>query len=157
VAQAGAGGGGAGRAPQRRPRNRSGRTAAFLVIGVAVLGGAGFGVWAGLNRKPPLRAGDPTSGIPSEGLGVKHPPRPGAPAAPPAEPAAPPTPAPVVPPSTPAAVERKPGQTLREIQALVAAGKISAARAVAEKFLKSTPTGPEAEEIMGLTGVHPHP
>ena len=124
----------------------------MLVVGVAVLGGVGFGVWAGLNRKPPLRAGDPTSGIPSEGLGVRHPPRPAPPSAPPAE-AAMPTPAP----SAPDAGERKPGQTLREIQALVTAGKISAARAVAETFLKTTPTGPEAEEIMGLTGVHPHP
>lgn len=157
MAQKGAAAGseGAGAVPPRRPRNRSGRTAALLVVGVAALGGAGFGVWAGLNRKPPLRAGDPTSGIPSEGLGVRHPPRPGAPPAPVAT--VPPARAPSPPPSDTAAGERKRGQTLRDIQTLVTAGQISAARAMAEKFLKTTPTGPEAEEIMGLTGVHPHP
>lgn len=147
-------------APPRR-RDRSGRTAVFIIVGVAGLGGLGFGLWAGLTRKAPPRAGDPGSGIPMEGLGVRRMGQPdtGAPvpaaapagATPPAQPAtaAPPPPAP--------ADGRAPGQTLREIQALVAEGKISAARAVAEKFLKTTPTGKEAEEIMGLTGVHPRP
>jgi hypothetical protein len=145
------------RAPARRP-NRSGRTAALLIVLGGALGGLGFGLWAGLTRKPPARAGAPDSGIPMEGLGVRHPPKPTAappPGVTPPPVVAAPPPAAQTPP--PPADQRQPGQTLREIQALIAAEKISAARAVAERFLKTTPTGPEAEEIMGLTGVHPHP
>jgi hypothetical protein len=145
----GAGAGGVGPpSPRRRTANRSGRTAVLVVVGISALGGLGFGLWAGLTRKAPARAGDPGSGVAIEGLGVQHPPRSAAPAGTEPAPAIAPAPAPG---------QRKPGQTLREIQALVAADKISAARAVAEEFLKTTPTGPEAEQIMGLTGVHPHP
>lgn len=161
------------RAPARPRRSRSGRLTVLLVVGLSALGGLGFGLWAGLTRKAPKRAGAPGSGIPVEGLGVPHPPRPGAPppapapptgtpeAAPKEAPAATPPPSGAVPPSGAAApaatTDRKPGETLKEIHALVAAGKISAARALAEQFLKTTPTGPEAQEIMAYTGVHPHP
>jgi hypothetical protein len=89
----------------------------------------------------------------SEAVPGAAPPSPSVPSPPPPPSPSPPPP----PPSAPAAGARVPGQTLREIQALVDANKISAARAVAEKFLKTTPTGPEAEQIMGLTGVHPRP
>lgn len=158
---AGAGAGGAGRPSPGRKVNRSGRTAVLVVVGVSALGGLGFGLWAGLTRKAPARAGAPGSGIPIEGLGTRHAVKPGAPlgseAPAPLPSTVPVPPAPVAPSPPPVTGQRKPGQTLREIQALVAADKISAARAVAEEFLKTTPTGPEAEEIMGLTGVHPHP
>ena len=161
----GAGAGGGGRPSPRRAPNRSGRTAVLIVVGISALGGLGFGVWAGLTRKAPARAGAPGSGVPIEGLGVRHAAKSGAPvgseapaASAPAAPApaAAPSPAPGLAAGRPPG-QRQPGQTLREVQALVAADKISAARAVAEEFLKTTPNGPEAEEIMGLTGVHPHP
>lgn len=150
-------GGGAerSRAPGRRPGSRNGRLAALLVVGLSALGGLGFGVWAGLTRKAPKRAGAPGSGIPAEGLGVRHPDRPAPPAA--MTPPSPPPAAAPAPPAPPSAPARQPGDTLKEIRALVAAQKISAARALAEQFLKTTPTGPEAEEIMAYTGVHPHP
>jgi hypothetical protein len=50
-----------------------------------------------------------------------------------------------------------PEQALAEVQALVNRGRIGAARALAEHDLRVIPDGPEARQIMSLTGVHPHP
>jgi len=50
-----------------------------------------------------------------------------------------------------------PERALREVQALVDKGTIGAARALAERYLRDLPDGPEARQIMSLTGVHPHP
>ena len=48
-------------------------------------------------------------------------------------------------------------QALTEVEALVNRGKIGAARALAEHYLREIPDGPEASRIKALTGVHPHP
>jgi hypothetical protein len=50
-----------------------------------------------------------------------------------------------------------PALALSEVRALVDQGKIGAARALAEHHLEVIPDGPEARQIMSLTGVHPHP
>ena len=50
-----------------------------------------------------------------------------------------------------------PEQALAEVRALVNRGRIGAARALAEHDLRVIPDGPEARQIMSLTGVHPHP
>jgi hypothetical protein len=48
-------------------------------------------------------------------------------------------------------------RALEEIRALVDQGHIGAARVRAEHALREIPDGPEARQIMSLTGVHPHP
>jgi hypothetical protein len=59
--------------------------------------------------------------------------------------------------ATPPAGNISAAEALREVQALVAQGRVGAARVLAEDYLKRIPSGPEAAQIKSLTGVHPHP